>query len=127
MDNKKVLLKSLGEVLHRLRKEKKLSQEQLGVMAGTSSMTVKRLEGATASTRVDNLVAIANVLDISLSDLFKEVEGCEDTDIKMSDPTMKKIVNAINKLTSTEREWLSKQVEVVLTNPWKPAERVETE
>ena len=120
MDNKKVLLKSLGEVLHRLRKEKKLSQEQLGVMAGTSSMTVKRLEGATAGTRVDNLVAIAKVLDISLSDLFREVEGCEDTNSRITDPTMNKMVNAINKLTSTEREWLSKQVDVVLQNPWKP-------
>ena len=120
MDNKKMLLKSLGEVLHRLRKEKKLSQEQLGVMAGTSSMTVKRLESATAGTRVDNLMAITQVLGISLAELFREVEGYEHTDNRISDPTMNKMVNAINKLTSSEREWLSKQVDIVLENPWKP-------
>ena len=120
MDNKKMLLKSLGEVLHRLRKEKKLSQEQLGVMAGTSSMTVKRLESATAGTRVDNLMAIAQVLGISLAELFREVEGYDGDDNRISDPTMNKMVNTINKLTSSEREWLSKQVDIVLENPWKP-------
>lgn len=117
-DKTTLILKSLGEAIYRLRKEKKLSQEELGKATGSSQMTVKRLESATVGTRIDNLVSIADSLGVKLTDLFAQIEGV--TDWKSSDKTKwGTIQKKINSLTATEREWLAKVIDEILESPWK--------
>jgi transcriptional regulator with XRE-family HTH domain len=111
-------LKSLGEVLFRIRKEKQLSQDDLGKLAGTSQMTIKRLESSEVGTRLDNLIAVAYALEMNLTDLFREVEGNKAS--KKTNPNSKwgRVMTRIDELTSTEREWLASVLEDVLKSPW---------
>lgn len=119
-DKNALILKSLGEVIFRLRKEKKMTQEELGKMTGTSQMTVKRLESAAVGTRIDNLVSIADALGLKLTELFAQIEGVsgssasEDGESKWSG-----VKQRVDGLTATEREWLAGVVDEVLQSPWK--------
>ncbi len=117
MIKKDLALKSLGEVLFRLRKEKQFSQDELGKLAGTSQMTIKRLESSEVGTRLDNLIAVAYALDTNLTDLFREVEGSKLSK-KANSSRWGRVVNRIDELTSTEREWIAVVVEDILNSPW---------
>ncbi|MFK7825203.1 MAG: helix-turn-helix domain-containing protein [Oligoflexales bacterium] len=93
--------------MNRIRKEQKLTQEQLGQMTGTSTMTVKRLESATASTGLEKLIAITDVLGVSLADLFRELEFGNENLLAKVDPKIAGEPNKLNKLAPTEKEWFS--------------------
>lgn len=117
-DKTTLILKSLGEAIYRLRKEKKMSQEELGKATGSSQMTVKRLESATVGTRIDNLVSIADALGVKLTDLFAQIEGV--TEWKPSDKTKwATIQKKVASLTATEREWIAGVIDEILASPWK--------
>ena len=115
-DRSELILKSLGEVIARLRKEKKLTQEELGKMTGTSQMTIKRLESATVGTRVDNLVAIASALDVRLTDLFQEIEGLKRLP-KSRGSKWDQLKDKVDDMTAIERKWLSEVLEKILVYP----------
>ncbi len=117
-DKNTLILKSLGELVYKLRKEKKMTQEELGKRTGTSQMTVKRLESATVGTRIDNLVSITDALGIKLTDLFSQIEGVEKTKVS-KEGSWESIQNRVAGLTATEREWVAHTIEKVLNNPWK--------
>lgn len=117
-DKNTLILKSLGELVYKLRKEKKMTQEELGKKTGTSQMTVKRLESATVGTRIDNLVSITDALGIKLTDLFAQIEGVENASIQ-SKSDWDTIQNKVAELTATEREWIANLIDKVLNNPWK--------
>ena len=114
-DRNTLILKSLGEVVYKLRKEKKMTQEELGKKTGTSQMTVKRLESATVGTRIDNLVSITDALGIKLTDLFAQIEGVEKTSSN-NESNWDSIQNRVAELTATEREWVASTIDKVLNN-----------
>lgn len=118
-DKTALILKSLGEIIYKLRKEKKMTQEELGKITGTSQMTVKRLESATVGTRVDNLVAIADALGLKLTDLFSKIEGVSAPETQIDDTNWGNIQLKVNELTATERNWVANVVNEILASPWK--------
>ena len=73
-----VYVRDLGTRLHRLRIERGLSQERLAVAADISSFTYRKLEkgesnpGSPANPRLRTLVALAEVLDVPLSNLLPD-------------------------------------------------------
>lgn len=113
-----LILKSLGEVIFKLRKEKKMTQEELGKATGTSQMTVKRLESATAGTRIDNLVSIADALGFKLTDLFAQIEGVSELK-EQGDTKWGSVQSKVGSMTVTEREWVAGVIDEVLNSPWK--------
>lgn len=118
MSDSELMMKSLGEVLHRIRKERKLTQDELGKLTGTSQMTVKRLEASAVGTRLDNLVAVADALKVNLSDLFLEIEG-KPSQKKKFESKWDTIVDKVNSLTATERNWFADVIEEIFQNPWR--------
>lgn len=69
-------VRDLGTRLHRLRIERGLTQERLAVAANITSFTYGKLEkgesnpGTPANPRLRTLVALAEVLEVDLSDLL---------------------------------------------------------
>ena len=59
-----------------LRKERKLSQEQLSELSGVSRATIVRLEsGEDVETTTKTLNALANALNVDVTDLFLGLGG----------------------------------------------------
>jgi len=69
----KIVLKLFGQRLKRLRIEKKPTQELLAYEADVEQSQINRIENAKTNATPSNLSAIANALNISLSDLLKGV------------------------------------------------------
>ncbi|MFK7825194.1 MAG: helix-turn-helix domain-containing protein [Oligoflexales bacterium] len=119
MSSKDLFLNSVGEVIHQIRKEKKLTQEQLAVNSGISSMTIKRLEAAKASIQIDKLNAIAKCLGVNVAEIFRRAEG-----VKLDTPTLPEnseinvILQEVEQLSMVERQWFMKLMKDALNNPW---------
>ena len=62
--------KALGKRLKQFRKAKRLTQAQLAHQAGISRVSLARIEAGTHSPRLETLIALAQALKISLSQLF---------------------------------------------------------
>ncbi len=69
-------VRELGVRLHRLRSDRGLSQERLAVAADISAFTYRKLEkgesnpGTAANPRLKTLMALADVLDVDLTELL---------------------------------------------------------
>jgi len=62
--------KALGRRVKALRKERKLSQEDLAEMIGKSVDTVSNIERGFSSTRLSTVFEIAEALKVGFTDLF---------------------------------------------------------
>lgn len=59
-----------GSNVKRARKERKMTQEQLGLAAGLDAAVISRIEAGQREPRVNNIVRIAKALDTPPGDLF---------------------------------------------------------
>lgn len=118
MSKKELMVKSLGELICRIRKERRLSQDDLAKMANISQMTIQRLEASEVGIRLDNLIAIAGALDMSLTDLFKEIEGTKNRKKAGYESRWHRITTKADELTGVERDWLAGILEEALKSPW---------
>lgn len=66
----KKFLKALGKKIRELRKQQKMSQDQLSFETGIRREQVIRIESGAQSTGVDILKRIADVFEIPLKELF---------------------------------------------------------
>ena len=71
-------LKTLGENIKKVRKECKLSQEDLAHLTGIAQSTLSYMEKGTKSPTTDTLIMICNGLSISLLDLLMMDETLKD-------------------------------------------------
>ena len=93
---------NIGEQIAKYRKERHLTQEQLGEAVGVTNRTVSKWEASVSSPGVDLIPSIASALGISLDQLFgeekqKDIAGISETiinDIKLE--IADAIENAIN-------------------------------
>jgi transcriptional regulator with XRE-family HTH domain len=118
MNNNKSLEK-LGEIIYNFRKAKSLSQIAVGQQSETSQMTVQRLEsGRGNGTSLDSLMSIAKTLEISLSDVFHELEkndGNAETQAKKS--SWEQLIEKLNSLPPESKKWISELIEKALEHP----------
>lgn len=66
----KSILKALGKRIKQLREKEEISQTQLAYECGISQVQISRIETGEINTTVGTLSVIAEVLDVSLKDLF---------------------------------------------------------
>ncbi len=112
-----LLLKSLGTSVQQLRKARELTQMELGKLAGTSWMTINRLEAATAGTQIDRICRIAQALDVPVAHLFDEAQGKRvkrPKAVKSRHARWDRVKQHVDTRTSVEREWIAKVVETLL-------------
>lgn len=73
MQSEKDVLWIIGGRIQELRRQKKLTQQQLAEMVGISTNYLSDLERGISSPRMDKLVAIINALGCSADELFTDV------------------------------------------------------
>lgn len=71
---------SFGENLKILRKEKKLSQEQLAEMVGVSRQAISKWESERAYPDIDNLIMLKSIFDVTLDELLIKESTNENED-----------------------------------------------
>ena len=69
---KKLSIKKLADTIIAGRKEKKLTQAQLAKMTGINRGMISRLESCDYTPSIDQLQALAEILDFEVVDLFEE-------------------------------------------------------
>ncbi len=107
--NKQELLEDLGRTVTRLRKRKQMSQSTLGELSGSSQMTIQRIESGNGSgLRLETLFGIAEALEVSLADIFFELEREVSGDPQ--DTYWGKCESKIKELVPSKKEWLSEIV-----------------
>ena len=62
-------MKTVGQQIKKYRKEKNLTQKQLGELSGTSEITVRQYELGKRQPRLEQLRRIASALDVEWTDL----------------------------------------------------------
>ena len=96
------LLEIIGQNVARIRKEKKLSQEQLAYLAEIDRTYIGYIENAKYNVTVTKLQQIANALEVSVNELINEyVSKPERIDIA----TPESLVEKINSLMPGIREY----------------------
>lgn len=73
-----------NEKLIMLRKNKNLSQEQLGNELNVARQTVSKWELGETTPEMDKLVKMSEIFEISLDELIKEQENTSDNNINNS-------------------------------------------
>ena len=89
--------KMLGENIRNLRKEDKMSQEQLAEKLDVSRQSVSLWENGQTTPSMDNIIAIANIFGVSTDVLLKDsVEEISDSEnVKKSKPRKKGVLVAL--------------------------------
>jgi transcriptional regulator with XRE-family HTH domain len=63
-----------GEVLHRYRSERDISQEELAFEAGVDRTFISRLERGVRQPTITTLIGLGQALNVSAADMVKEAE-----------------------------------------------------
>lgn len=93
-----------GLRLKKLRKHKKLSQEELGKKIGVTKSTIYRYESNTLSPSLEKAIELVRILDTSLDYLM----GIDKV------PILK-----LNDLSEEQIEWLDYTIKFILKRPYR--------
>lgn len=63
--------RAIGDQIRAERTRQKLTQDQLGELAGLDRKTVNRIEQASHATSIDHLLLIAGALNVPLAELVR--------------------------------------------------------
>lgn len=69
--------KGLGRAIRSLREKKKLTQDKLGERIGVDRATISKYESGKHAPEFGNLLQLAGILGVELSELFAAAEGKE--------------------------------------------------
>lgn len=70
----KEFLTKIGKKIYEKRKEKRLTQEQLGELLGMTSSGYAKIERGLSNFSISRLVEVAKKLDVELGDILQEKE-----------------------------------------------------
>lgn len=68
-----IRLKNIGQRLQELRLQKNLTQKELAFLVDIEISQITRIERGIINTSILNLMRIADALEISMSDFFKDL------------------------------------------------------
>lgn len=69
----------IGEVIHRIRKERKMTLAGLSEKSGVALATLSRVENGKMTGTLESHIEIARALEISLPDLYKDLAASRKT------------------------------------------------
>ena len=110
------LIKTLGEVLRKKRKEAGLTQAQLGEKVGKPQSYIARVERGGADVQVSVICEIVDGLEVTLTEFFGEVDG-EFSGIIVSRSEHRglgDVFETIQSLPETEQVWVQGVLEQLL-------------
>ncbi|WP_297959501.1 helix-turn-helix domain-containing protein [uncultured Ruminococcus sp.] len=74
---KSEILLKYGQVVRKIRLEKGISQETLADLSGLHRTYMSDVELGKRNVSLENIDRIANALDVSISEIFKQIESGE--------------------------------------------------
>jgi transcriptional regulator with XRE-family HTH domain len=95
MDNQSLDYKTIGNKIKATRQQKEITREKLSEMVGISAMYLGQLERGERRGGINNYIAIANALELSLDFMFFNVLNTIDV---IDNQIMHKINNALHKM-----------------------------
>jgi XRE family transcriptional regulator, regulator of sulfur utilization len=90
------LIKKLGERIRIIRKEKGLSQDQLGELADLHTNHIGAIERGEKNVTIESIIKVSKGLNITLEELFRYI------DPKKFDDDFDKIVGMLSQRTSVD-------------------------
>ena len=106
----------IGEFLRELRKEKGLTQEELGEKLYVTSRTVSRWETGTSMPDLTILVELADFYDVDIREIIDGERKSENMDKETKD-TLLKVAEYADEITQEEKKKLSKQTFILSLTP----------
>ena len=97
---------NIGNRIKEIRKSKNITASALAEQIGVAQSFISGIENGNKKCSLEMLDSICTCLDISLADFFRE----DNADI---DPEFKKLLMASSKLTSQQRELITKFLETL--------------
>lgn len=88
-----LMLKNLGETIRRLRKEKKLTLVEISEKTGVAQATLSRIETGTMIGTVESHQKVADILGVSLAELYSGVDPRHDQIAHLKQETDRKITH----------------------------------
>jgi len=101
---------TFGKKMAALRKEKKISQQELAKMLNTSTSVIGRYERDEMTPSIEAAKKIAKILDTTVGYLLGETES----DTLFKDPEMLQRFKNINKLSNKEKEYILFAIDAML-------------
>ena len=99
--------REIGNKIQEVRNQKRLTQEQLAEMVGTSQKHISRIEVGYHNVKLDTLVAIARALCVSVDALIADSNNSED------ESTLKVIVDEIRGMKPKQLEMLRENIQTI--------------
>lgn len=106
--------KKYSEIICRIRKKRKLSQEDLGKLTKTSQVAIQRIENGVGGTKLETMAQIAHALDLNLVDIVQEIEGRIPRPIGDLGSKWDNIVLHVDKLPEKQKEWIAEIVKQIV-------------
>lgn len=103
---------NIGRLIKKFRKERGLTQSQLGAMLAVSYQQVQKYESGSANFRIAQLQRIANVLGVSASCFF-DLESQSDLIDPFLSPQERRLLKAFRRIDSSSYRALLSSVVAV--------------
>ncbi len=111
------LAEKLGRIINKIRRNKNISRNELSEKSGISGITIRRVEtGLALGLGLDNLLALAKALDVSMADLIYEAERGEAA-LRKGNSRWEYVVERVEKFTINQRDWLARILQEIIDRP----------
>ena len=95
---------SVGENIKRIRKEKGLTQKQLGELCGLADSAIRRYENGGANPKIETKKKIANALGVSVEEIDPDLENLSKDLARKEIRRQIKEINDSTELSADEKE-----------------------
>ncbi|MCM3412653.1 helix-turn-helix domain-containing protein [Metabacillus litoralis] len=102
------LVKSLGERIRYLRKQKNLSQEQLGELADIHTNYVGAIERGEKNITIESLIKVSRGLGVTLEELLRYIEPMND-----KEDGLHKIIQLLTNRSKDDHALVLKLIETI--------------
>ncbi|MDP3789467.1 MAG: helix-turn-helix transcriptional regulator, partial [Candidatus Omnitrophota bacterium] len=92
---------NVGEVLNRIRKEKKMTLLELSQKSGVALATLSRIENDKMTGTLDSHMNICKAFEMTLPELYRELPSSKKT-VEVQQKTAKRDIYIHNKKSSSE-------------------------
>lgn len=105
----------IGKFIARLRKERGLSQEQLGAIIGVTNKTISRWETGTYLPPAEMLMSMSKLFDVSINELLSGRRLCQAEYKAAAEENLSQTLNASSftlkeKISFYKRKWLKDHI-----------------
>lgn len=105
-----------GELIKKIRKQKKMTQKQLGEKCGIADSNIRKYENGKQFPKWETLERIAKALGVDVFDLIEYAEGPDEEDLDYTSPELDLLINFRN-LNSKGQNKALEQIEMLTKIP----------